>query len=154
MGAFFKSFTHAARGVLTAVCSERNLRFHLCAAFYVYLFSFFYNFSLLQYALITILVGGVLALELVNTALERLTDLAQPRFSAQAGLVKDLAAGAVLIFSVAAAVCGILLYWNHEAFLRMGRFFQRQPLWLLVLLLSLGGSFCFVFLPGRKRDKP
>ena len=36
---FVDSFLYAAQGIRTAVREERNMRFHLCAAFYVYLFS-------------------------------------------------------------------------------------------------------------------
>lgn len=38
---FYSSFVYAAQGVRTALREERNLRFHLCSAMYVYLFSFF-----------------------------------------------------------------------------------------------------------------
>ena len=42
---FVDSFLYAAQGIRTAVREERNMRFHLCAAFYVYLFSLFYGLS-------------------------------------------------------------------------------------------------------------
>ena len=42
---FVDSFLYAAQGIRTAVREERNMRFHLCAAFYVYLFSLFYGFG-------------------------------------------------------------------------------------------------------------
>lgn len=38
---FVDSFLYAAQGIRTAVREERNMRFHLCAAFYVYLFRCF-----------------------------------------------------------------------------------------------------------------
>ena len=68
---FLHSFRYAVQGVRTALREERNLRFHVCAAFYVYLFSLFYEFTRVEYCLITIMVGGVMALELVNSSLER-----------------------------------------------------------------------------------
>ena len=65
---FVDSFLYAAQGIRTAVREERNMRFHLCAAFYVYLFSLFYGFGKTEYILITLMVCGVLALELVNSS--------------------------------------------------------------------------------------
>ena len=57
---FVDSFLYAAQGIRTAVREERNMRFHLCAAFYVYLFSLFYGFGKTEYILITLMVCGVL----------------------------------------------------------------------------------------------
>lgn len=56
---FVDSFLYAAQGIRTAVREERNMRFHLCAAFYVYLFSLFYGFGKTEYILITLMVCGV-----------------------------------------------------------------------------------------------
>lgn len=84
---FVDSFLYAAQGIRTAVREERNMRFHLCAAFYVYLFSLFYGFGKTEYILITLMVCGVLALELVNSSLERTVEA--PR----AGPVHDCGRG-------------------------------------------------------------
>ena len=70
------------------------MRFHLCAAFYVYLFSLFYGFGKTEYILITLMVCGVLALELVNSSLERTVERPAPDRYMTAGVVKDMAAGA------------------------------------------------------------
>ena len=75
---FLHSFRYAVQGVRTALREERNLRFHVCAAFYVYVFSLFYEFTRAEYCLITIMVGGVMALELVNSSLERAVERPVP----------------------------------------------------------------------------
>ena len=100
---FVDSFLYAAQGIRTAVREERNMRFHLCAAFYVYLFSLFYGFGKTEYILITLMVCGVLALELVNSSLERTVERPAPDRYMTAGVVKDMAAGAVLVFSIGCA---------------------------------------------------
>ena len=113
---FVDSFLYAAQGIRTAVREERNMRFHLCAAFYVYLFSLFYGFGKTEYILITLMVCGVLALELVNSSLERTVERPAPDRYMTAGVVKDMAAGAVLVFSIGCAVCGAVLFWDVAAF--------------------------------------
>ena len=112
---FLHSFRYAVQGVRTALREERNLRFHVCAAFYVYVFSLFYEFTRAEYCLITIMVGGVMALELVNSSLERAVERPVPERYMTAGAVKDMAAGAVLVFSIASGVrCAFVL--GHGCF--------------------------------------
>lgn len=54
-----------------------------------------------------------MACELFNTAIEKLTDLVSPHYDENAGKVKDLAAGAVLVVSIAAIGLGLLLFLPH-----------------------------------------
>ncbi|GAJ99107.1 diacylglycerol kinase [Geomicrobium sp. JCM 19055] len=58
-----------------------------------------------------IVIGGVIALEMVNTAIERLVDLVSSDYHPLAGIVKDVAASAVLIFSMIAVVVGIIIFF-------------------------------------------
>src|SRR5258706_5426833 len=48
--------------------------------------------------------------EALNTALERLTDLASPQFHPLAGKAKDIAAGAVLLSALGAVSIGIVIF--------------------------------------------
>ena len=151
MRLFFQSFRYAWNGLIAAVRAERNLRFHMGIAFYVYLFSLFYSFSTFEYCIITLLVGVMLALELVNSALERAVSHPSPEKYHEAGLVKDMAAAAVLVFSVAAVVCGILLFWQPAVLRHIPAWFFARPLWLLPLALSLVGWGWFIF--GKRRPQ-
>lgn len=146
---FYSSFVYAAQGIRAALREERNMRFHLCAAFYVYLFSAFYEFTKLEYCVITIMVVGVMALELVNSSLERTVERPTPDRYCTAGVVKDMAAGAVLVFSIGSAVCGFLLFWDLQAFARMFWFFTHYWFALIALCASLAGAWIFVF---RRKD--
>ena len=147
---FWASFRYAAQGIWTALREERNMRFHLCAAFYVYLFSIFYDFSKTQYCLLTVMVCGVLALELVNSSLERTVERPVPDRYRTAGVVKDMAAGAVLVFSIGCAVGGVLLFWDTAAFGRMWDFFTRHWWALAALAASLSAAGAVV--AGQKGE--
>ena len=140
-----RSFKYAINGFVTAVKEERNMRIHLCAAVYVYVFSLFYGFGAKEYALITFLVAGVMALELVNSAFERTVDHLSPQHNVQAGIIKDMAAAAVLIFCVGAVGCAILLVWDIEVFRRIGTFFTVRWWLLIILSASVAASIWFVF---------
>jgi diacylglycerol kinase (ATP) len=64
--------------------------------------------GLLWSALILLAAALVLALELVNSALEYLLDQVHPAYAREIGAAKDAAAAAVLLASLAAAVVGCL----------------------------------------------
>lgn len=151
--AFFRSFGYAAKGVYTALREERNMRFHLCAAIYVGLVSAFMGFSAVEYALVAILVCGVMALELVNSAIERAVDAPDPAHWLAAGAAKDMAAGAVLVFSMSAAVCGVLLFWRPARLLAMWEWFLAHLPLLFLLCASLPAAWIFVFCPPWNKKK-
>lgn len=65
----------------------------------------------LWWALVVLCIGLMWALELVNTAVEELVDLLSPEHRAQAGRIKDLMAGAVLLLGLATAVVGACALW-------------------------------------------
>lgn len=147
---FAQSFRYAAQGIRAALREERNLRFHLCAAGYVYLFSLFYPFGRTEYLLITLMVCGVLALELVNSAIERAVDKPDRDHDKAAGAAKDMAAGAVLVFSAGCAVCGAVLFWDVAVLRAIAAFFLRHPAAAVLLAASLAAAWRFVWQTGAK----
>ena len=151
---FFSSFRYAASGIAAALREERNMRFHLCTALYVALFSLFYDFTAAEYGLLAVVCAGVMALELVNSALERTVENPEPARWHTAGVVKDMAAGAVLVFSIGAAMCGIALFWQPDTLLYILGWFAARPICLGLLALSLVLAWAFVFQPAwLRRDK-
>ena len=71
---FARGFVYAYNGIRAAVQEERNFRFHLCAAFYAFVAAFWAELDPVETALIALCVAAVLALELVNSAIERAVD--------------------------------------------------------------------------------
>lgn len=66
--------------------------------------------SITEWCICLVLFGVILALELVNTAIEAVVDLVTEEYRPLAKLAKDTAAGAVLIASIMAAGTGILIF--------------------------------------------
>ena len=56
------------------------------------------------------LFGLVMALELINTAIEAVVDLVTSEYRPLAKVAKDTAAGAVLIAAIMAAVSGLIIF--------------------------------------------
>ena len=109
MSGFLKGFVYAWRGI-AAGAAGRNFRVMLGAATAVIVLGWFLNISLMEWGLVTLAMGTVLALELFNTAGEKLVDILSPDHDPRYGLVKDILAGAVLLAALAAAVVGALVF--------------------------------------------
>jgi len=150
---FFESFKYALNGIKFALQTERNMRVHLCVGAYVYFFSFFYNFSSTEYCILTILIFGVIAFEMINSSIERVVDNPLPEKFYIAGKVKDIAAGAVLIFSIGAAICGFILFWDVLIIKEIFDYFITHIFSSLCLMVSFILAFIFVFQKEKTRDK-
>ena len=107
------SFGHAFRGVWSALRSEVHMRYHAVATAVVLGLGMYYSLSRLEWALVALAIAGVWTAELLNTAIEALTDLASPDFHPLAGKAKDVAAGAVLLAAAGAVVVGVLVFGPH-----------------------------------------
>ena len=55
----------------------------------------------------------VLALEGLNTAIEKLCDEVTTKRKKSIMIIKDVAAGAVLIAAIGAAIVGVLIFWKY-----------------------------------------
>ncbi|MEA3336341.1 MAG: diacylglycerol kinase family protein [Chloroflexota bacterium] len=109
------SFSSAVNGVVYAFRTQPNTWIELFAAAVVVVAGILFSIDRLEWAIIAITVFSVLALEAVNSAIEALVDLVSPEYDELAGVVKDCAAGAMLLAAtgavfVAAAIFGPRLW--------------------------------------------
>ena len=107
---FFSSFKYAFDGILTVFKNEQNFKIHTIISAVVILTAIALGFSNLRMIILLIIIGIVLSLELVNTAVEKTVDLVTQNVHPLAKQAKDAAAGAVLVFSIFAVIIGILLF--------------------------------------------
>lgn len=105
----FLSFQFAFKGLRTA-CRERNFVLHLVSTGLVVLLSAVLGITLSEWAVILVCTGGVLCLEIMNTAIEKLVDLVSPEYNQLAGTIKDLSAAAVLVGSIVSAAVGLIIF--------------------------------------------
>ena len=108
---FTASFEFALTGIITAFKEERNMRKHLVSAILVVLAGLIFRVSVTEWLFLLMAVFLVIALEIVNSAIENVVDLASNyHFSMLAKNAKDMAAGAVFIISVLAACIGLYVF--------------------------------------------
>ncbi|AMS26686.1 DeoR faimly transcriptional regulator [Bacteroidetes bacterium UKL13-3] len=105
-----KSFDYAIKGILAATRTEQNLQIHLWAVAVVSIAGVVFNISEMEWIILLTCFGVVLSAELFNSAIEKLVDLVSPEFNIKAGLIKDIAAGAVLVLVITAAIIGCLIF--------------------------------------------
>ena len=107
----FVSFKYAWAGISYSFQTQRNFRIHVSVCALAIALSVFLHLQAVEKAVIGVTSGLVLALELLNTAIESLVDLTvKQTYHDLAKIAKDCAAGAVLVSAlVAVLVAGTLL---------------------------------------------
>ncbi|MCX6737533.1 MAG: diacylglycerol kinase family protein [Candidatus Parcubacteria bacterium] len=111
----FHSFKHAFRGIAIAL-KERSFKIMLVIAALVIAAGVLVGLTPTHWALILMLIGVVLGLEMFNTFIERVADFLEPSYSLKVRALKDIAAGVVLIFCILSAVSGVIIfshYWQN-----------------------------------------
>ena len=103
----YKSFGYAFEGIGTCIKKERNMKIHCAAAVLVVIAGVILKISLLEWCICLTLFGLIMALELVNTAVEAVVDLVTEE---RKPIAKDTAAGAVLIAAIMATIAGIIIF--------------------------------------------
>lgn len=107
-----KSFAVAVFGIRHAA-SERNVRIHFLIAITVLTMGLYLNLAIWEWCAVWLAMGMVLGAELLNTAIEELSNVIrdQNKLDRMATkLPRDISAGAVLVVSVSSAVVGLLIF--------------------------------------------
>lgn len=107
-----KGFAYAFRGVWRCIREEWHFRFHIVAAGYVLWFAPRFSLERGEWAVLALTIGAVLAAEAVNSAVERTVDRISSEEHHLSGAAKDMAAGAVLLTSIAAVGVAVCLFWQ------------------------------------------
>ena len=105
-----KSFGNAFRGIFFAFKTQHNIWIHSLAIVVVVIAGFIFKLDVMEWGLVVLAIGLVLAAEMINTAMEWLIDLVSPDYSEKAGLIKDVAAGAVLVAAVISVIIGAIVF--------------------------------------------
>ena len=110
---FLVSFRYAFRGVRWMARHEPNMRFHLLATVAVVAAAAAFRLPIEQWAALVFAIALVLLGETLNTAIEVVLDIVQPEDHERVGVVKDVAAAAVLVAAAGSAVIACIVFGPH-----------------------------------------
>lgn len=105
-----KSFVYAWEGIVSFFRWEHNAQIHLAITFLVLVLSVTLGVNRWEAIAVVFSIAFVWVAEMINTAIEKTIDFVSIERHPQIKLVKDIAAGAVLIASVAAAIVGLFIF--------------------------------------------
>ena len=113
MHKFFRSFSYAFNGIRASLADQLNLKVHIMVALLVIAAGFYFGITRIEWCIIVLSIALVIALEMMNSAVESLVDLVTAERKPLAGKVKDIAAGAVLFASVMSVILGVIIFSKY-----------------------------------------
>jgi diacylglycerol kinase len=108
-----QSINEALRGLRTVYRSEQNFRLQLYISAVVLIAAVLIKLRGYELIIIMLLIGLVLIMELLNTALEYCADLLKPRLNHYVQLIKETMAAAVLVTTFVAGGIGLIIFIPH-----------------------------------------
>ena len=105
-----KSFGYAFKGIDDVIKHEPNMKIHVVVAILVVIMAIILKVSIIEWIILVLLIGSVLAAETINTTIENLVDMYTKEYDEKAKIVKDTAAGTVLILAITSAIIGLIIF--------------------------------------------
>lgn len=96
-------------GLIYAVKYERNIKIFLVAEAIMVAITLWRGISPGGFALLLLAIGIFNALEMINSAVERLADIVQPKFDYKIKVVKDLLAGAMIFVGITGFIAWLIV---------------------------------------------
>ena len=105
-----KSLGFALKGAIKLITTEHSVMVQSSLAVLMIIAGFVFHISREEWMMQILAFGLVLAIEGLNTAVEKIADFIHPEFHDRIGFIKDIAAGAVFFAAMAAVAVGLLIY--------------------------------------------
>jgi len=105
-----KSVGYAFKGMLILIGTEASIKIQVFIAILVTIAGFYFEISKTEWMIQLTMIGLVMSIEGINTAIEQIADFIHPEHHNKIGLIKDVAAGAVFIASIIATIIAGIIY--------------------------------------------
>lgn len=106
-----KSIGYAFKGAFYLLKTESSIKLQFIIAVLVTVAGFYFDISKTEWLFQIGFIGLVMSIEGLNTAIEYMADFIHPEHHQSIGRIKDIAAGAVFMASVAAIIAAIVIYF-------------------------------------------
>lgn len=133
------SFNNAINGIIYAIKAERNMKIHITAAIVVLVCTLFYELTREEFLLVCLTIALVIVCELFNTSIEAIVDIITEVYHPKAKIVKDVAAGAVLVSAFVSLLVAYFIFYDRvSTSLEIGIIRIRQsPIHITVISLII-----------------
>lgn len=105
-----KSFFHAIDGIKYAIKEEHNMIIIIPSAILAIIAGFTFRISLVEWLFLILVIGLVIGIEMINTAIEAVVDLETMKYNPLAKIAKDTASSATLVFSIVAFIGALIMF--------------------------------------------
>ncbi len=105
-----KSFKYAFRGLTKTIREEQNLHIQITVGCAVIILAWYFKVTHLEWIMLILTIGLVIITEIINSAVERVTDVLKPRINSYVKEIKDIMAAAVMLASLLALIVGLIIF--------------------------------------------
>jgi diacylglycerol kinase (ATP) len=112
-----KSVRFSLRGIWVLISTEASIKVQLFIALVAVVLGIYFNISITEWLIQSLMIAIVLVAESLNTGIEKLSDFVQSEYDEKIKLVKDISAGAVGIAAIFALLIGGIIYLPKIALL-------------------------------------
>lgn len=107
---FAEALKNSIAGIQYVFRTERNLKIQFVFAMLVIGMALVFKFTLIEWAILVLVIGSVLFAEMLNTAIEVMLDLYIQEYNQGVKIAKDIASGAVLVTAIVSVMVGAILF--------------------------------------------
>jgi len=107
---FFKSIKYSLDGLIYAYRYEQSLWIHGFCTILAIIMGIIFKIKLSEWAIVFIALGTILALELINTAIEAAVDLTTSKIHPLAKIAKDCGSAASFVMSIVSLVISLFVF--------------------------------------------
>lgn len=108
-----KSLKFALRGMFLLLRTEHAIISQFSISLLFIIMGFYFEISRIEWIIQLFLIGFVLAIEGLNTAVEKICDFIYPDFHDKIGFIKDISAGAVSFAAIITLIIISIIYYPY-----------------------------------------
>jgi len=133
------SFNYAVEGFVHTLRTQLNMKIHFFIVFFVLLASLFLDVSKVELLMIFFSITLVIAMELMNTAVEVIIDMITPEYRLRAKIAKNISAAAVLMAAINALIIAYLIFFEDIRYFSLSiiRQIKTDPTHLIFINIGL-----------------
>jgi len=105
-----KSIGYALKGACHLIATEASIKVQFVIGILMTFAGFYFELSTTEWMIQITVIALIMTIEGINTAIEEIADFVHPEYHKKIGLIKDISAGAVFIFAIAAVIIGLIIY--------------------------------------------